>query len=186
MVSQGFWSFGTYNSEVSITSFLVPYNGRIVPKKSNTFRVNVGRGIRVNKRMRTECGIMPLISAATHKCKSFPRNSSFRPHFSFKTSMEQQGRFLPEEDDKFLDKEKRQALAAVNIDAAKDAIATAEEGSCITSERAIYPRHTGNVFHSVATFFSQVMVAIGENTAGPGVVLVARTCNCIVTPQKLR
>uniref|UniRef100_A0A9I9E9X3 Uncharacterized protein n=1 Tax=Cucumis melo TaxID=3656 RepID=A0A9I9E9X3_CUCME len=59
------------------------------------------------------------------------------------------GHFLLEEDDKFLDKEERQALAAADTDAAKGAIATAE---------------------SVATFFSQVMVAIGENTAGPGVL----------------
>uniref|UniRef100_A0A9I9ED71 Uncharacterized protein n=1 Tax=Cucumis melo TaxID=3656 RepID=A0A9I9ED71_CUCME len=29
-------------SEVSITLFLVAYNGRIVPKKSNTFRVKCG------------------------------------------------------------------------------------------------------------------------------------------------
>uniref|UniRef100_A0A9I9EE68 Uncharacterized protein n=1 Tax=Cucumis melo TaxID=3656 RepID=A0A9I9EE68_CUCME len=129
------------------------------------------------KHMRTECGIMPLISAATHKCRRFPGNSSFRPHFSFKTSVEQQGserthrastresltqmdefssgkswlletsykffiicegHFLQEEDDKFLDKEKYEALAAADTDAAKDAIATAEEGSCITSERGIY------------------------------------------------
>ncbi|XP_039030969.1 U11/U12 small nuclear ribonucleoprotein 59 kDa protein [Hibiscus syriacus] len=45
-----------------------------------------------------------------------------------------QGHFLPEEDDKFLEKvraaveeEERQALAAADTDAAKDAIATAEE-----------------------------------------------------------
>lgn len=44
------------------------------------------------------------------------------------------GHFLPEEDDKFLEKvraaveeEERQALAAADTDAAKDAIATAEE-----------------------------------------------------------
>lgn len=44
------------------------------------------------------------------------------------------GHFLPEEDDKFLEKvraaveeEERQAMAAVDTDAAKDAIATAEE-----------------------------------------------------------
>uniref|UniRef100_A0A9I9E849 Uncharacterized protein n=1 Tax=Cucumis melo TaxID=3656 RepID=A0A9I9E849_CUCME len=104
-----------------------------------------------------------------------------------------QSQFLPEENDKFLDKEERQALAAADTNATKDAIAIAEvsrktiptypesrnpifkslstmEGSCITSERAIYPRHTGNVFHSVATFFSQLMVAIGENTASPSVL----------------
>ncbi|OMP06254.1 hypothetical protein CCACVL1_01650 [Corchorus capsularis] len=48
--------------------------------------------------------------------------------------LKKQGHFLPEEDDKFLDKvraaveeEERQALAAADTDAAKDAIATAEE-----------------------------------------------------------
>uniref|UniRef100_A0A9I9ECR5 Uncharacterized protein n=1 Tax=Cucumis melo TaxID=3656 RepID=A0A9I9ECR5_CUCME len=71
------------------------------------------------------------------------------------------GHFLLEEDDKFLNKEERQALAAADIDAVKDAIATIEvsrktiptypesrnpifkslstmEGSCITSERGSY------------------------------------------------
>ncbi|KAK8971976.1 hypothetical protein V6N11_001644 [Hibiscus sabdariffa] len=48
--------------------------------------------------------------------------------------LKKQGHFLPEEDDKFLEKvraaveeEERQALAAADTDAAKDAIATAEE-----------------------------------------------------------
>lgn len=48
--------------------------------------------------------------------------------------LKKQGHFLPEEDDKFLEKvraaveeEERQAMAAVDTDAAKDAIATAEE-----------------------------------------------------------
>ncbi|KAJ0111978.1 hypothetical protein Patl1_00521 [Pistacia atlantica] len=48
--------------------------------------------------------------------------------------LKKQGHFLPEEDDKFLERvraaveeEERQALAAVDTDAAKDAIATAEE-----------------------------------------------------------
>ncbi|KAH1141678.1 hypothetical protein GLYMA_12G050200v4 [Glycine max] len=48
--------------------------------------------------------------------------------------LKKQGHFLPEEDDKFLEKvqaaveeEEREALAAVETDAAKDAIATAEE-----------------------------------------------------------
>uniref|UniRef100_A0A9I9EII3 Uncharacterized protein n=1 Tax=Cucumis melo TaxID=3656 RepID=A0A9I9EII3_CUCME len=72
-----------------------------------------------------------------------------------------QSHFLPEENDKFLDKEECQVLAAADTDAAKDVIATAEvsrktiptypesrnpifksistmEGSCITSERGIY------------------------------------------------
>ncbi|XP_019081066.1 U11/U12 small nuclear ribonucleoprotein 59 kDa protein isoform X2 [Vitis vinifera] len=48
--------------------------------------------------------------------------------------LKKQGHFLPEEDDKFLEKvraaveeEERQAMAAADTDAAKDAIATAEE-----------------------------------------------------------
>ena len=49
------------------------------------------------------------------------------------------GHFLPEEDDKFLEKvqaaveeEEREALAAVETDAAKDAIATAPDPSSVT------------------------------------------------------
>ncbi|KAM7508609.1 hypothetical protein LguiA_019062 [Lonicera macranthoides] len=56
--------------------------------------------------------------------------------------MKKQGHFLPEEDDKFLERvraaveeEERQAMAAADTDAAKDAIATAEESRKIMQNR---------------------------------------------------
>ncbi|KAI3818542.1 hypothetical protein L1987_12352 [Smallanthus sonchifolius] len=63
-----------------------------------------------------------------------------------------QGHFLPDEDNKFLERiraaveeEERQAVAAADTGAAKDAIATAEESRNVTGANAINPEDQTNV-----------------------------------------
>ncbi|XP_076924678.1 U11/U12 small nuclear ribonucleoprotein 59 kDa protein-like [Bidens hawaiensis] len=63
-----------------------------------------------------------------------------------------QGHFLPDEDNKFMERiraaveeEERQAMAAADTDAAKDAIATAEESRNATGADAINPEDQTNV-----------------------------------------
>ncbi|GAB2211549.1 hypothetical protein Drorol1_Dr00024866 [Drosera rotundifolia] len=65
--------------------------------------------------------------------------------------MKKQGHFLPDEDDKFLEKvraaveeEEHQARAAADTDAAKDAIASAEESRKVNEEGGVAPKVDNN------------------------------------------
>lgn len=82
------------------------------------------------------------------------------------------GHFLPEEDDKFLEKvqaaveeEEREALAAVETDAAKDAIATAEESrKAIQNQGKLSKR--GNDDSEVKESKEQIVHSVTEEGSG--------------------
>ncbi|KAF6154548.1 hypothetical protein GIB67_027821 [Kingdonia uniflora] len=89
--------------------------------------------------------------------------------------LKKQGHFLPEEDDKFLERvraaveeEERQAVAAADTDAAKDAIATAEESRKTIRISGVDLKESGGHNSSKRTV-SQDLVAETEHEGGTGV-----------------
>ncbi|XP_052734010.1 U11/U12 small nuclear ribonucleoprotein 59 kDa protein isoform X2 [Vigna angularis] len=87
--------------------------------------------------------------------------------------LKKQGHFLPEEDDKFLERvqaavkvEEREALAAVEADAAKEAIATAEESRKAIQNQGKLSKE-GNDDSEVKENKEQIVPSVTEDGSGP-------------------